>query len=99
MKEVILTAQIKFFEAAKRSFNFPLTNSIRTSFWLKGAKISTFSELKFPHPIEIGDIYLVKIQLVERTFMKNQLKKGAEFNVGTFPDKLGSGKIKEIEWV
>ncbi|MGB3947676.1 MAG: hypothetical protein WBM13_06810 [Bacteroidia bacterium] len=43
MQNITIKAEIVFSEAAKESFKFPIQNSIRTSFWLKGANGSTFS--------------------------------------------------------
>ena len=97
MKEVLLRANITFLEIAKESFNFPLNNSIRTSFWLLNSQKSTFSEIQLlDENVDILKLYEVKIKVTERDFFYDKLKNGIEFKAGTYPNEIAYGKIIEV---
>lgn len=97
MREVNLKVEITFFEGAKESFNFPIINSIRTSFWLPDSKFSTFSELSFnEEKIEVKKKYQAEIVIIERDFLIGKLEIGSEFKVGTYPKVIAEGKIVAI---
>lgn len=97
MNELVLTAEIVFMEIAKNSFNFPITNSIRLSFWLPKQRVSTFSEIQIDNKsIEIGKPATVKLLLIERDFLINQIKAGTIFEMGVFPNAIATGHVIEI---
>lgn len=97
MKEMLLDVEVTFIEKAKHSFNFPITNSIRTSFWLKGSNYSTFSEVqKHTEPIQSMKPYRLKIIVGGRDVVVNMLEKGKEFRLGTFPYEIAFGKIIKV---
>lgn len=98
MKELILNVEIIFMEIAKESFHFPVTNSIRLSFWLPEQEVSTFSEIQIKNnSIEVGKAKIVEIKLVERDFLFNKIKTGTEFKLGTFPNSIAVGKVIEVK--
>jgi hypothetical protein len=99
MKDILLIAEIIFFETAKKSFNFPIMNAIRNSFWLSHQNFSTFAEIT---PLESGFTetnkkYMAQIIIVERDFLQNQLHVGCEFKLGTYPLEIARGKILELK--
>ncbi|WBV61633.1 hypothetical protein PFY12_05790 [Chryseobacterium camelliae] len=98
MRELNLIAEVVFLEIAKESFNFPITESIRLSFWIPNDKISTFSEIQIQKnaTIDINKPILVKINLLERDFLINKIKEGSEFKMGIFPKAIAFGKIIEV---
>ncbi len=97
MKELFLIVDIIFFELAKENFNFPITNPIRTSFWLIDSEHSTFSEIQIQDEyIEIGKICRIGIKLLERDFLQNKIKQGAEFSLGVFPSEIAYGRVVDI---
>lgn len=97
MKELVLIVEITFLETANESFNFPITNPIRSSFWILHDEISTFSEIQVQNEnIEIGRTEIVKIKLVERDFLVNRIERGTEFRIGIFPKEIALGKVIEI---
>lgn len=98
MKELIVIVEIIFLEIARENFNFPITNSIRLSFWIPNDVVSTFSEIQVQNKnIDIGKTEIVKIKLVERDFLVNRIKKGAEFRIGIFPKEIALGKVLEVQ--
>lgn len=98
MKELFLIVEIVFFEIAKESFSFPITNPIRLSFWISHDKISTFSEIQVENnSIDIGRPEIVTIKLVERDFLVNRIKSGTEFRMGTFPMEIALGKVIDVQ--
>jgi hypothetical protein len=97
MKELILETELIFFEQAKEFFNFPISNSIRTSFWLLNDNESTPSEVFINNfIIETWKIYTLKVVVMERDFLKDVIKKGVEFKLGLFPHEMAIGKINNI---
>lgn len=98
MKELILTVEIIFLEIAQGSFNFPITNSIRLSFWITDDETSTFSELQVQNKqIDIGRSEIVKIKLIERDFLANRIERGTEFRIGIFPEAIAEGKVIKVQ--
>ncbi len=98
MKEIKLITEVTFLEIAEGSFNFPITDSIRLSFWILGDRISTFSEIIIDNKIvNVGKIEILEIIIVEREFLINGIKIGAEFELGTFPYAIALGKIIGFE--
>ena len=98
MKELTIIAEILFLETAKESFNFPIYNSIRTSFWLRDESDSTFSEITTVNKqMELGEKTNVKIRLLEREFLKGKVLVGTEFNLGVYPKTIAIGKVVRIE--
>lgn len=98
MKELTLTAEIIFFETSKKYFNFPISNSIRSSFWIKDGVISTFAEIKIENSqIEVGELVIVKIILLERDFLYNKINIGTEFKIGVFPFEIAHGTIIDLK--
>lgn len=98
MKELILIVEIIFLEIASESFNFPINNSIRLSFWIPNDVVSTFSEIQVQNKnIDIGKTEIVKIKLVKRDFLENRIKKGTEFRIGVFPKEIALGKVLELQ--
>lgn len=94
MNELVLTAEIVFMEIAKNSFNFPITNSIRLSFWLPKQRVSTFSEIQIDNEsIEIGKHTTVRLLLIERDFLINQIEVGTIFEMGVFPNAIATGHV------
>lgn len=97
MNELVLTAEIVFMEIAKNSFNFPITNSIRLSFWLPEQGVSTFSEIQIDNKsIEIGKSTIVSLLLIERDFLINKIEVGTIFELGVFPNAIATGHVIEI---
>jgi hypothetical protein len=98
MKEKTIVCEIIFGEQARQSFKFPLTGSIRTSFWIPNSKASTFSEIEIGNRnIDVGELTTVEIKIIERDFLHDKVKVGTEFMVGTFPNSIASGKILGIQ--
>lgn len=98
MERLSLIAEIIFLDTAKNSFNFPVRNSIRMSFWLPDDKTSTFSEIQVNNKsIELGKYEIVEIKLGDRDLLLNRLKIGAEFRMGTFPNEIAIGRAIEIK--
>ncbi len=98
MKDLLITAEIVFLEIAKDSFNFPIANSIRLSFWILDDSFSTFSEIQFQNNrIDIGKLEVVKIKLIERDFLINRIKTGTEFRMRPFPIEIALGKVIEVQ--
>lgn len=94
MNELVLTVEIVFMEIAKNSFNFPITNSIRLSFWLPKQGVSTFSEIQIDNnSIEIGKPATVRLLLIERDFLINKIDIGTIFELGVFPNAIAIGHI------
>ena len=99
MKELILTAEIVFLEAAKDSFNFPIKNSIRLSFWLPDQDKSTFSEIQIENrSIEIGTTEIVEILLAERDYLFSKINIGTNFKMGVFPKIIATGKVIDVRY-
>jgi hypothetical protein len=97
MKNITLIVEIIFFEVAKKSFNFPICHSLRTSFWLLGTEFSTFSEIQIIESnIKIWKPCLLKLITVEREFLSDKIKPDVEFKLGTYPFEIGYGKIIKI---
>ena len=97
MKELILTTEIIFLEAARERLNFPVVNSIRMSFWIPNDEFSTFSEIQFQNNrVDIGITEIAKIKLVERDFLVNRIKNGSEFRIGVFPNEIAIGKVIDL---
>ncbi|WP_299221343.1 hypothetical protein [uncultured Aquimarina sp.] len=101
MNEIILIVDIIFLDRAKEAFNFPISNSIRTSFWIEDAENSTFSELIVENENFYLDQYYhnVKIKIVEREFLSEKLHKGVKFKIGIFPNAIAEGQIDSIDIV
>jgi len=98
MKELILITEVVFLEIAKERFNFPITNSIRSSFWISECETSTFSEIQVENKIiDIGKPEIVEIKLVEREFLLDRIKSGTKFKIGIFPNEIALGKIIEVK--
>src|SRR5687768_8800156 len=98
MQEITLVVEILFLEIAKESFNFPISNSVRLSFWFPDGKASTFSEIQIQgERIEIGKPQVIRINLIKRDFLIDSMKVGNEFRMGTFPIAIANGKILEIK--
>jgi len=98
MKELILIVEIVFLEIAKESFNFPITNPIRLSFWIPGDEVSAFSEIQVQNnSIDIGRTEVAKLKLVERDFLVNRIKVDTEFRIGVFPKEIALGKVIEVQ--
>jgi hypothetical protein len=97
MKEILLTVELIFLGAAKENFNFPITNPVRTSFWLLNSEYSTFSEIQPKgKKIEVWQICQLEIKIVERDFLRGMLVKGGEFKLGTYPYEIAYGRIIEM---
>lgn len=98
MKELILIVEIIFLEIARGRFNFPITNSIRLSFWIPDDEVSTFSEIQVENKqIDIGRSEIVKIKLIERNFLANRIERGTEFGIGIFPEVIAIGKVIKVQ--
>ncbi|WP_460220180.1 hypothetical protein [Psychroserpens sp. MEBiC05023] len=98
MREIIITAEILFFELAKERFNFPIVNTIRTSFWLLESNQSTFSEiLMCSKRLDVGIKSLVRIKLLEQEFLQDKIKEDVDFQIGIFPEVIAKGKILKVE--
>lgn len=98
MKELILIVEIIFLDIAKESFNFPIMNNIRTSFWLLNSELSTFSELQLlDKEIDIWEKKTALIKIVEREFLKEKLNVGSDFKLGVYPQEMAYGRIVEIK--
>lgn len=98
MKEIILIVEIVFWGIAKESFKFPITNNIRTSFWLLNSELSTFSELQLlDEEIDIWEKKTALIKIVERDFLKEKLNVGSEFKLGVYPKEIAYGRVVEIK--
>lgn len=97
MKEIIILAEILCLESATKSFNFPISNSVRISFWLKDGNHSTFSEIRLTDTkLEIGKKSIVRIQLLEQEFLKNKIKPDTEFYMGVYPQEVIIGRVIEV---
>jgi len=97
MKAIFFMADIIFFELSKESFRFPLINSVRTSLWLANTESSTFSEIQIKdEQVEIWKIHNVKIMLIERDFLKDKIKCGIEFKLGTYPKEIAYGRVTNL---
>ncbi|MCD2425931.1 hypothetical protein LQ567_24320 [Niabella pedocola] len=98
MKEITLTCEIVFLEIAEKYFNFPITNSIRSSFWIADDKVSTFSQIKIPdNNIVLGRTEVVEMTLIERDFLMNRIKSGTEFRMGVFPREIALGRVIKVQ--
>ena len=98
MKEIVIIAEILFLEIANKSFNFPITNSIRISLWLSDSNQSTFSEIQLGNEkLEIGENSKVRVKLLEQEFLQNKIKEGTEFMIGTYPEVIAKGKVIKVE--
>lgn len=98
IKTLFLLAEISFLDNASGSFNFPITNAVRMSFWLPDGKASTFSEIQ-PDPdsyLEIGRVISVKIMLADRPYLNEKIQPGTEFHLGRFPVAIANGRILEV---
>ena len=99
MREKSFKARILFYTSAKGNFNFPISGSIRVSFWLPNSTVSTFSEIA---PLSITgriDIWIpteVRVTILERDFLQKKIIMGAEFKLGVFPHEIAHGEIIEI---
>lgn len=99
MKELILSIEVIFSKNANKYFNFPITNTVRMSFWLTDGDTSTFSEFKTSNSVEIGSLNFAEIKIVERDFLLNKVNIGTKFKIGVFPNAIASGKIIDIKKV
>ncbi len=100
MKEIILIVEIIFLDFARKSFKFPISNNIRTSFWLLDSDISTFSELQLvDEEFDIWMKQLASLRIVERDFLKEKLNVGGEFKLGVFPKEIAFGRIIDIKFL
>jgi hypothetical protein len=98
MKDLKILTDVIFHETAQKSFRFPITNPVRISFWFTGADFSTFSEIaQQDKALELLTPCQVTIKIIERDFLKNKVKEGVEFKLGTFPFETASGKILRVE--
>lgn len=97
MKNIIITADVIFFNSAKKGFNFPIKNSIRTSFWLFEDKASTFSEVQFfDNQIEPWVIYRATVKIGDGDFLQGRIAEGVEFKLGLYPFEFAIGRIVDI---
>jgi hypothetical protein len=98
MKEILISVEVTFFDIAKESFNFPISRSVRMSFWLPESNISTFSEIHIlEEEIEIGKLCKAQIRLVERDFLRGKMNIGQEFRLGVYPTEIAYGRIMQLE--
>lgn len=83
-----------FNNSAEKSFQFPIRNSIRISFWPNNATFSSPSEITF------GDDEIYKNKQVNADIIILDwfdIKEGDYFEIGAFSDRIASGKILKIE--
>ncbi len=97
MKEITIKAEIIFLEAAKEAFIFPIHSSVRTSFWLAGANVSTFSQIQIDDiQVHVMESYILEVKLLLRDFLQGKITEGTQFCLGTFPHKIAQGKVLTI---
>jgi hypothetical protein len=98
MQDRIFIAQVRFYETAKDFFNFPITSSIRLSFWIENQNVSTFSEVKIGGKnIKIDTVENVEIKIIDRSFLADKIFINNTFFLGIYPNAFAVGKILSIK--
>jgi hypothetical protein len=94
----MIYADVLFNEEALKKLSFPISKSIRMSFWIEGQNLPSFSEFTPQSEIvNLNKFYEAKVTLPHRPFFENVIEVGVKFFFGSHPVPIGFGIIRRVE--